>query len=446
MLSVARGVGTSLGVKYGVGWDTFDRDYWYGISNEAVNVGFLSFFHGGISGILNEITVQNKTTKKLNNQAIGWYNGVRYAKTHPAVGRTVVNTAILRGFGDEWNKLAAKTAGWEQGLNFYSEEMNRALALSSVPEKWAAAAKAYRAKGTVTAQDTYLGDFDLLDVIYSNYGTALRTNTQSLFTGTPYGPADIIDDDVSSDVLERYKTLIYCGRGLGITSETVQRLERYVENGGTLIIAAGQLKDGNSKLVTDSFAGIRLGKSKIVDGLPYTYIESDGARIIKRHKNGDPQALFVNYGKGCAALFSGEYLSAYDSDTVRETVTALLDKNSDVTFSKSAEHIEYTPNVKGNSVILPFINQGRGLYPSGNGKDYGVWRGNVAVDLRRFGIDAKNVAVYRAEQSIDGTRPITLSPVKFKIEGESVIFEVNVALIDEIIIGDKNTVKKDFFS
>ncbi len=446
VLSVARGVGNSLGVKYGVAWDTFDRDYWYGITNEAINMGFLSFFHGGISGILNEISVQNKTEKKLNNQAVGWYNGVRYAKTHPAVGKTVVNTAILRGNGDEWNKLAAKTAGWEQGLYFYSQEMNRAITLSDVPTKWAAAAKAYRATGNVTAQDTYLGDFDLLDVIYSDYGTALRTNTQSLFTGTPYGPADIMDDDVPLEVLKRYKTLIYCGRGLGITKQTAQNLEKYVEDGGTLIMAVGQLKDENSKLVTDTFASVELGKSKIVDGLPYTYIRAEKAEIIKRHKNGDPQALFVNYGKGSLALFSGEYLSAYDADTARETIAALLDKNSDVTFSKSAEHIEYTPNLKGKSVILPFINQGRGFYPSGNGKDYGVWRGNVAVDLTSFGLNANEVAVYRAEQKVDGTKPITLSPVKFKTEGNSVIFEIDVALIDEIVIGNKDTVKKDFFS
>jgi hypothetical protein len=248
----------------------------------------------------------------------------------------------------------------------------------------------------------------------------------------------------------QYETLVYCGRGQTITKEKIAKLEEYVKNGGNLIIAAGQFKDENSKLVVDKFAGISLTKQKIVDGLPYTYIEgttsAKNVKIVERHKNGDPLALYAEYGKGNVTLFSGEYLTSYDADVTREVLTSYLKKNTAVTFSKNAKYLEYTPNIKGKSLVIPFINQGRGYYPSGNGKDNGVWNGNVAVDLAKFGMKTDNIAVYRVLQDIGGTKVIDLCEIDFKIEGSSVVFNINVPVLDEIVIGPKNQAEKDFFS
>ena len=324
--------------------------------------------------------------------------------------------------------------------------MDKAINLETIPTKWAAAAKAVREGKKVKYSDTYIGDYSLLDVIFSKFGNAAQTDTRYLFTGTPYGPADIISDTVSLETLQGYKTAIYFGRGQGMTKDIAEKLEDYVKKGGNLIIAAGQLKDSEGNLVVDEFAGISLVKSKTVDSLPYTYIKAKGAKVVKKHNNGDPQALYKKTGKGSVALFSGEYLSAYDNEVVRDTITVFVSQNAAVKFAKTIDFIEYTPSIKGDSIVIPFINQGRGYYPSGSSKDSGAWTGNVAVNVESFGLDPNEVEVYRVLQNVDGTRPVSLSKIKFSVDDEQVVFNINVAIIDEIVIGPKGKVQNDFFS
>ncbi len=444
--AIARGAAETKGIEYGLVWDTFDRDYHYGITNDAVLAGFLSMFHSGVDLILSEVDTINETNESFSYQALGWYDGVRYVRTHPQVGETQVNIGILRGEGDEWAKIAAPSAAWEQNINFTSKEMSNALSSTTVLSKWVEAAAVYRSGQQVKVSDTYLGDFAILDVIFTNWGDGAQTDMQRQLTGTPYGPANILRDSISLEQMQKYDTLIYCGRGQTITEQTIKNLEEYVKQGGNLIMAVGQLKDEECNLVTNSFMGVELTKQKTVESVPYYYLESDNAEIIARHKNGDPQALMVSYGEGRCALFSGEYLSSYDTDVVRETLTGILEENKNVYFSKDASYIEYTPNIKGESLVLPFINQGRGLFPSGNGKDYGVWKGNVAVDLTDYGLKADEVEIYRVNQMADGTQTLTLSEIDFEIEDNTVVFAIEVALIDEIVIGPKGQAESDFFS
>lgn len=450
-LASARGAGNSFDMEFGVGWDTYDRDYWYGFGNDAVRTGFLSLFHGGVDGIFNEIPCTSDKGGNVSTQGAAWLDGIRYAKTHPEVGKTVVNIGIVRGEGDDWFRCAGKSAAWEQSDTVYWTEMFNAFRMENVSTKWAAAAKTNLTGKSIPISDTYWNDYTLLDVIFADYcDSSGRTDMERVFTGTPYGPANIISDTTSLDKLMQYDTLMYCGRGQTITKEKIARLEEYVEKGGNLIIAAGQLKDADSKLVTDKFAGISLTKQKIVDGLPYTYIEGNSSakkvKIVDRHKNGDPLALYSEFGKGTVTLFSGEYLTSYDADVTREVLTSYLEQNTAVTFSKNAKYIEYTPNIKGKSLVIPFINQGRGFYPSGNGKDNGVYNGNVAVDLSKFGLKSDNIEVYRVLQNIDGTKAVELTKIDFKVEKNTVIFNINVPILDEIVIGPKGQAEKDFFS
>lgn len=445
-LAALRGAGKTANLPFGVYWNTYNGSYPYGMTNDAIFAGFLSLFYGGSSIIGDDLAVHTESGDSISTQGATWFNGVRYANTHPSLGQQVVNTAIVRGEGDEWTRLAAKTSGAAYSLKFISSEMDKALALAETPTKWAAAAKAVREGREVLYSDTYVGDYSLLDIVFTQYGNASESSTERLFAGTPYGPADIISDTVPLETLQKYKTVIYCGRGKDMTKETVTKLEDYVKKGGNLVIAAGQLKDKDGNLVVDEFAGISLVKSKIVDSLPYTYIHARGAKVIKKHKNGDPQALYKKTGKGQVALFSGEYLSAYDTEAARDTITVFLSQNMDVKFAKAADNIEYTPSIKGKSVIIPFINQGRGYYPSGNSKDSGAWTGNVSVNVENFGLVAEEVEVYRVLQKMDGSTPVSLSKIKFEVDDETVVFNINSAIIDEIVIGPKGQVEKDFFS
>lgn len=59
---------------------------------------------------------------------------------------------------------------------------------------------------------------------------------------------------------------------------------------------------------------------------------------------------------------------------------------------------------------------------------------------------ADDIAVYRVLQNIDGTKAVELCEINFKVEGNTVIFNINVPVLDEIVIGPKAQAEKDFFS
>jgi hypothetical protein len=60
------------------------------------------------------------------------------------------------------------------------------------------------------------------------------------FTGTPYGPADIVPIEASVETLSRYPTLVFLGWNTADAGQ-VERLRNYVQGGGHLILALPHL-------------------------------------------------------------------------------------------------------------------------------------------------------------------------------------------------------------
>jgi hypothetical protein len=60
------------------------------------------------------------------------------------------------------------------------------------------------------------------------------------FTGTPYGPADIVPIEAELKTLSKYATLVFLGWNTADTDQ-VERLRKYVEAGGHLILALPHL-------------------------------------------------------------------------------------------------------------------------------------------------------------------------------------------------------------
>lgn len=56
----------------------------------------------------------------------------------------------------------------------------------------------------------------------------------------PYGAYDILPATATAEVMSKYDTLIYCGWN-SMTEEQLQNLEKFVENGGTLLLTAAHL-------------------------------------------------------------------------------------------------------------------------------------------------------------------------------------------------------------
>ncbi len=67
-------------------------------------------------------------------------------------------------------------------------------------------------------------------------GILVRTNRWEFLTGTPYGPADIVPIEANPETLSKYTTLVFLGWNT-VEADQMERLRKYVEDGGHLILA-----------------------------------------------------------------------------------------------------------------------------------------------------------------------------------------------------------------
>jgi hypothetical protein len=84
--------------------------------------------------------------------------------------------------------------------------------------------------------------WDLLQVFFPRsvlapiYRDPCPHEPQGFFTGTPYGPADLVPIEASLEKLSKYTTLVRLGWNTA-DADQVERLRKYVEAGGHLILA-----------------------------------------------------------------------------------------------------------------------------------------------------------------------------------------------------------------
>lgn len=72
----------------------------------------------------------------------------------------------------------------------------------------------------------------VLDAIYRH---PCPNNPQGFYSGTPYGPVDILPVEASIDIMGKYKTLAFLGWNTA-DAEQISKLVAFVENGGTLLL------------------------------------------------------------------------------------------------------------------------------------------------------------------------------------------------------------------
>jgi hypothetical protein len=85
--------------------------------------------------------------------------------------------------------------------------------------------------------------FDLLKVFYPENNVDY-CSTDGLFTTTPYGLVDILPIEASSEVMNRYKALIFLGWNTFDNADFI-RIRKFIEKGGTVLLGAAHL---NSEL------------------------------------------------------------------------------------------------------------------------------------------------------------------------------------------------------
>ncbi len=134
----------------------------------------------------------------------------RFTRAHSRRGRMRVPVAFLQGQHDGWNCWAHNKVWGQAGPEWDFAE----------PEK----------------------SWDLLKVFFPRsvlapiYRDPCPHEPVGFFTGTPYGPADLVPVEASQETFAKYSTLIFLGWNTA-DADQADRLQKYVEAGGHLVLA-----------------------------------------------------------------------------------------------------------------------------------------------------------------------------------------------------------------
>ncbi|MDD5698640.1 MAG: beta-galactosidase trimerization domain-containing protein [Victivallaceae bacterium] len=441
-IATNRGESLTYGKKYAFNCDLWDRYYWYGYRPEVASYLLKNYFHAGGSYFWNEISTIINNRKyvfsaltKINTLGAVHFDFCRYTATHPKLGEQKSLIGIMRGSGDEWgtSAIAGPSSNESQPLG---AEWKRRL----------------------------FRDFNLLNVVFPNYGNYYRTFTDRLCTGTPYGPVNMIPWDIPLDKLKKYKVVFFLGGPNAMNEKQYENLKKYVENGGILVMAAGQLKkeDGSFyKTDLSDLFGVRPGairrlhypqRETLINEdpkeYPYTYLDVAGntAEVRFRLTDSSPWVVENRLGKGKAYLFSTEHLTQYGDAPAMDIMKSELEKTKWLTFSPESSWLEYMVQKKGDCYILPMFNHGNIGFPSGNGRKTGPWTGKVVLDLDKFNFSPGRLAVYESVYVPDEKIPYKLVPVKSVQENGKLSFDIKIDKFSEIVIGPADKIKNDYFS
>lgn len=453
MSANSRGAAHAYGKDYGYDFDLFDRQYAFSHHPDSVRHGLQVMFHGGARYLMDEIRVnawQPQNHEHVSSWGETWLDFQRYVRTHPRLGAPQVRIAFMRGMGDEWNRMAGRSSSWEAVSWMPTAEMNDALARPTTPDKWLKARRAVEAGSAPSWRDIYFSDYDLLNLVFAGFGNPRRTEPDRLTTGTPYGPVDLVPWDTPLDVLSTYDLVVYLGRAADTPQfPTRANLSNYVKGGGTLVLAAGQLKREDGEFDFDfQWLGVRFTQRRMLAGLPYTLIElvSPEAEVLQTLPNGDPYVVRSPDQNGVAYVLSGEWMTYFDHHTPRGVLEPLLESVRWLQLDPTSDWLEYMVQRKGQTVVFPLFNHGRGWFPSGNGIDRGAWSGTVGVDLSRLGLAGTTPECFRAVVSPDATAPVTLEPLDHTLSGDLLQVDVSVPQLEELVIGPASSAEADYFA
>ncbi|MCD4824582.1 MAG: carbohydrate-binding family 9-like protein [Phycisphaerae bacterium] len=201
---------------------------------------------------------------------------------------------------------------------------------------------------------------------------------QAMVTG-PFGDMfDVLTNNAESEVLSTYGAAMLVGN-VEMNGYFVQRLIKYVENGGTLIINARQI---NGRL-PEKFLGCKvtkkrgrgkiafsnLDKSVIVERKPFNfqYLKPTTATtlvsLVEGNKKTVPLVLSNKYGKGRVIVTAPDYLKESGSKTQMLKLFSHLMRrlNSELLPVAVEGNVEYIVNRNKSGWVVTLINN-EGVY------------------------------------------------------------------------------------
>ena len=155
----------------------------------------------------------------------------------------------------------------------------------------------------------------VLDLLYPSYQDSSYFHDESGFLApTPFGDiADCLLSDAPQWVLDRYAVVVVAGE-LGGGRETLERLLKYAERGGHLVMTAGNLAKlhpvnfPEGPLESKEFRETFVGDKRIQEGAAefYPLALSPGETVLARHGD-QPIAARKKYGKGTITSFASPF-------------------------------------------------------------------------------------------------------------------------------------------
>lgn len=176
----------------------------------------VAYIHGSShinteEGLWTDEFANDRYTKSGKEHLYAQHQMLDYIETHSRKGVLHSKIAVIQGRNDAW-KSFGRTSIWSQEGKKW--EFNKAME-----------------------------SFDLLKVFYPE-SNVNHCSTDGLFTSTPYGLIDILPIEASSEVLNKYKALIFLGWNTFNNTDFI-RIKKFVEQGGVLLLGSVHL---NSEL------------------------------------------------------------------------------------------------------------------------------------------------------------------------------------------------------
>ncbi|MBI2842536.1 MAG: beta-galactosidase trimerization domain-containing protein [Armatimonadetes bacterium] len=400
---------------------------------EMEQVWHLSYF-SGVDYLYHEYLgfVQKGSKIYPNKWGEKELNFGRFAAVHPKRGKQIVKLGIKRGFGDDWSLIQSDytTGAWGHSKNFR------------------------------TGED--IADYTLLNAFFPSFGDCSHTSVYRLCTGAPFGPVDMVPWDAPVEHLKTYDVLVYFGLN-AMDNRQYRALKDYVQQGGTLVIALGQLRlEGKDprevipEALDDAFLGAELDRMpKMLGNAEILFQQNPGtvngfyeitpttAEVIAKTKDGRPVVVRNGCGKGHVYFYATDFISKVDDESNIRFLSGLAKPSSLLDIGPASDWIEYTVWQKGKTYIIPIFNHGRVRFPSGNGPDHGVWKGHITLDFDKFSsLRNTELEAYHVMFQ-DPNMKLTSIPVTRTKGGARVDLIVDKRA--EVVIGPKGLARKEFF-
>jgi hypothetical protein len=221
----------------------------------------------------------------------------------------------------------------------------------------------------------YLTD-GVLDMIYPGYQDSSYFHDESGFIApTPYGDiADCLLSDSPAWLLARYPLLVIAGESGG-GAEVRDKLEAYVEQGGHLILTAGNLAKlpggiagfqiGNSVKHFNKGARVRVGTQQVVEDGPFdlnTLALPKMVRILAEC-SGVPAAVVAPFGKGEVTIIASPFgVGGKEVEGVRDLLAGQLHNEVDKPLPKPYPLLKHMRAVMGEAFRAQMLfTAGEGL-------------------------------------------------------------------------------------